>query len=238
MNGITDEKLLVELEDTIRTQPPQGTLRHNTPENRQWIGRAVAAVATWDVGAGVQAREYAGFLRQTGNRQAYEQGGRLLDLLYEVQAVVRLRTIGPVNTAIGQGLVFDYFDEIRKIIETANKDVFFIDPYLEADFVSRYLPHVRAAVTIRLLTRERITTLLPAVTAFAQQSQASIEVRTASGFHDRYVIVDGAACYQSGASFKDGARNAPTTVTQVGDAFTAVRDTYESIWNAGKRVFP
>jgi hypothetical protein len=238
MNGITDEKLLAELEDIVRMQPAQGALRHDTPENRQWIGRAVAAVGAWDVGAGAQAREFAGFLRRTGDRQYYEQGSRLLDLIYEAQSAVRLRTIGPVNTAVGQGLVFDYFDEIRKIIETANKDVFFIDPYLDADFVSRYLPHVRAAVTVRLLTRERIITLLPAVTAFAQQYQISIEVRTASGFHDRYVIVDGTACYQSGASFKDGARNAPTTITQVGDAFTAVRDTYESIWNTGTRVFP
>lgn len=122
----------------------------------------------------------------------------------------------------------------RKIIETANKDVLFIDPYLDADLVSRY--HVKARVSIRLLAWEKIATLLPAVVAFAQQSQASVEVRTASGFHDRYVIIDGAACYQSGASFKDGARNAPTTVTQVGDAFTAVRETYESIWKTGQRV--
>jgi len=51
------------------------------------------------------------------------------------------------------------------------------------------------------------------------------------------MIIDGTACYQSGASFKDGARNAPTTFTQVGDAFAAVRDTYEGIWKAGTRVF-
>jgi hypothetical protein len=237
MNAVTDENLLAELEDIIRTQPADGTLRHNTPENRQWIGRATAAIGAWDATAGAQAREFAGYLRMMGDRKYYEQGVRLLDLLCEAQAAVRLRTIGPVNTAVGQGLVFEYFDTIRKIIETASKDILFIDPYLDADFVSRYLPHVRAGVTIRLLARERIATLLPAVTAFTQQSQASLEVRTASGFHDRYAIIDGAACYQSGASFKDGARNSPTTITQVGDAFTAVRDTYENIWNAAQRVF-
>jgi hypothetical protein len=237
MNAITNENLLAELEDIVRTQPADGTLRHNNPENRQWIGRATAAIGAWDATAGAQARECAGFLRMMGDRKYYEQGVRLVDLLYEARAAVRLRTIGPVNTAVGQGLVFDYFDTIRKTIETATKDVLFIDPYLDADFVSRYLPHVRAGVTIRLLARERIATLLPAVTAFTQQSQASVEVRTAPGFHDRYVIIDGASCYQSGASFKDGARNAPTTVTQVGDAFAAVRDTYENLWKAGQRVF-
>jgi hypothetical protein len=238
MNALTNENLLAELEDIIRSQPADGTLRHNTPENRQWIGRAAAAIAAWDATAGAQARECAGFLRMMGDRKYYELGVRLIDLVYEAHAAIRLRTLGPLNTAVGQGLVFDYFDTIRKIIETASTDVFFIDPYLDADFVSRYLSHVRPSVRIRLLARERIATLLPAVTAFTQQAQSRLEVRTASGFHDRYVIVDKAACYQSGASFKDGARNAPTTITQVTDAFTAVRDTYEGIWNVGTPRFP
>ncbi|WP_315728746.1 hypothetical protein [Bradyrhizobium sp. SZCCHNS2015] len=237
MNAVTDENLLAELEDLIRTQPAQSTLNQNTPENRQWIARAIATIGAWDTTAGAQARECGRFLRMQGDRKYYEEGIRLLDLLCEAHAAIRLRTIGPVNTAVGHGLVFDYFDTIRKIVETASTDVLFVDPYLDADFVSRYLPHVRAGVTIRLLARERTATLLPAVTLFTQQSLASLEVRTASGFHDRYLIIDGSSCYQSGASFKDGARNSPTTVTQVGDAFAAVRDTYEDLWNAAKRVF-
>lgn len=237
MSAVSDETLLAELEDIIRTQPAQGTLRHDTPEHKQWIGRAAAAIAAWNAAAGAQARECAGYLRMQGDRKYWALGTRLIDLLYEARAAVRLRSIGPVNSAVGQGLVFEYFDTIRKIIETANKDVLFVDPYLDADFVARYLPHVRAGAPIRLLAREKVATLLPAVAAFVQQSQAPVEVRTASGFHDRYVIIDGAACYQSGASFKDGARNAPTTVTQVGDAFAAVRDTYENIWKAAKQVF-
>ena len=65
-----------------------------------------------------------------------------------------------------------------------------------------------------------------------KQSQSSITVKSASNFHDRYLFVDGKACYQSGASFKDGARNA-----QITDAFTAVRDTYEAVWQRGQQRF-
>jgi len=171
-------------------------------------------------------------------RAAYDGVDGLLDLIFEARSSLRLDTVGPVNTAIGQGLVFDYFDEIRKIIATAHRDILFVDPYLDADFVSRYLPHIQAGVAIRLLAREKVATLVPAVAAFVQQHKASIEVRTSPGFHDRYVLVDGAACYQSGASFKDGGRNAPTTVTQIADAFPAVRDTYEDLWKAGTLVLP
>jgi hypothetical protein len=52
--------------------------------------------------------------------------------------------------------------------------------------------------------------------------------------HDRYVIIDGKNCYQSGASFKDGAKAAPTTLTQISDAFLAVSGTYENLWNNAK----
>jgi len=117
---------------------------------------------------------------------------------------------------------FDYFDEIRKVLETAQRDVLFVDPYLDAEFVSRYLGHIPAGVSIRLLARERIQTLIPAVELYAKQSNTKIEVRSAAGFHDRYLFVDNSGCYQSGASFKDGAKKAPTTVTQIIDAFPAV----------------
>ena len=145
-----------------------------------------------------------------------------------------MKTLGPVSAAIGSGRVFDYFDELRKIIETAQTDVFFIDPYLEADFVSRYLPHVKSGVSIRLLTRQKLSTLLPAVAQFAKQTSAKLEVRSDPSFHDRYLFIDRNACYQSGASFKDGGSRSPTTITQITDAFKAVLSTYENLWAAGR----
>ena len=133
--------------------------------------------------------------------------------------------------AIGQGQVFAYFDNLRKIITTATSDLFFVDPYLDADFVSRYLPLVTVGTGIRLLTSNRMfATLLPAVDAFGQQTGQPVGVRTATG-HDCFVFIDRRECYQSGASFKDGAKNALTTLTEITDAFSAVSNTYEAMWN-------
>lgn len=87
---------------------------------------------------------------------------------------------------------------------------------------------------MRLLASKRLPTLIPAVQLFAKQKGIKIELRSATGFHDRYVIVDGTSCYQSGASFKDGARNGPTAIIQVTDAFPALRQTYEDLWRNGK----
>jgi hypothetical protein len=69
------------------------------------------------------------------------------------------------------------------------------------------------------------------VDLFVKQNGATIHVRSAPNLHDRYFFVDGASCYQSGASFKDGAKSAPTTLTQIVDAFTAMLKTYEDLWS-------
>ena len=151
-----------------------------------------------------------------------------------VGPVLRLETAGPISVSIPHKKVFEYFDEIRKVLELARQDVLFVDPYLDAEFVSRYLPIIEAGVSIRLLARERLTTLLPSVDLFGNQNGATVHVRSAPNFHDRYFFVDGVSCYQSGASFKDGAKSAPTTLTQIVDAFAAMRKTYEDLWTNGK----
>ena len=119
---------------------------------------------------------------------------------------------------------------MRKIIETAKLDLLFVDPYLDAEFVSRYLSQVSKGVAVRLLGRERMPRLISSIALLRQQTNLAVEVRSAADFHGRYVFVDRTACYQSGSSFKDGAKKAPTTLTQISNAFAAVLDTYEKIW--------
>jgi hypothetical protein len=146
-----------------------------------------------------------------------------------------MATSGPLSVAIGKSTHFEYFDELRKVIERASSELFFVDPYLDAEFVSKYLPHAQKGVAIRLLTREYLAKLLPAVDAFVAEHGTGIKVRAKDGFHDRYVIVDGKACFQSGTSFKDGVKNSATTLSQITDASAAVIQTYEALW-AGATV--
>lgn len=232
MASVTPEQLLAEIEDVIRTMPPRTTIRHETPDNLSWLGRASAVMHLWDPIRAVIFDHHVTNIHATMAREA-DQGLRgALTMLHQAGHELRLRTVGPLTVAVGQGGVFDYFDEVRKVIEAAKTDLLFVDPYLDAEFVSRYLPHVSQGVVVRLLGRERMITLLPAVELLRQQTGLMIEVRSGGGFHDRYVFVDGQSCYQSGASFKDGAKKAPTTLTQILDAFAAVSATYEKAWTS------
>jgi hypothetical protein len=168
----------------------------------------------------------------SGSHVKVSQGARgVLTMLHQLRHDAILRIPNPQSMSVPTGAVFDYFDEVRKLVELAKSDILFVDPYLDADFVSRYLPSVTQGASIRLLAREKMASLVPAATLFGQQSSARVEVRSASNFHDRYLFVDKAMCYQSGASFKDGAKKAPTTLTQITDAFQAVQTTYETLWS-------
>lgn len=228
---MTNEELLAEVDDLLRLTPLE--VGYTIPENIAWAGRAAALINEWDSLKGPLFSLYYG---ASLARSTSESGqAQLIALIQQMRFDLLMKTRGPLNTLVGRGMVFDYFNELRKVLEPARQDLLFVDPWLDAEFVERYLPHVSTGVSVRLLTREKLTTLMPAVAMYARQfPQVRVEVRSAGGFHDRYVFVDGAACYQSGASFKDGARTAPTTLTQITDAFGAVLKTYETIWSGAK----
>ncbi|MCZ6751602.1 MAG: hypothetical protein O7E51_07225 [Acidobacteria bacterium] len=227
---VTKEQLLGEVEDLLRTMQPVSLHPAGPGLDVAWVGRLLAVIQNWRPLEVVflkvdieKANGITSVIRLDGSRG-------VSTLLHQARHDLRMQTIGPANVAISQGGVFDYFDEIRQIIELAKQDILFVDPYLDAEFVSRYLSHIADGVIVRLLARERLPTLIPAVNAFAQQHNRSIEIRSAPKFHDRYIFIDKTSCYQSGASFKDGAKSAPTTLTQITDAFDAVRRTYEDLW--------
>ena len=163
---------------------------------------------------------------------------RLVTLLFQAQYNLQMKTVGPLSTAIPAKKPFFYFDEVRKIIEQAREDLLFVDPYLDPDFVARYLPQIKSGVAVRLLTSkgEKLSSLLPAVEIFVAESNLQVQVRSVSSghLHDRYLFLDRTRCYQSGASFKDGAKRSLTTLTQITDAFEAMFQAYERMWGDAK----
>lgn len=233
---MTKEELLAEIDDLLRTMPPKNRFHEASEENLSWLGRTMAIISQWNTPHTIIAQGYVDSI-QSHYSNDFEKGFKgLMVLLHRARHELMMETVGPLSVAVSDTKVFEYFDEIRKIIEIVQKDILFVDPYLDADFVSRYLPHIPDGVRIRLLTREKIKTLLPATQEFAKQNKSTIEIRSAASFHDRYVFLDGEVCYQSGASFKDGGRKAPTTITQITDAFSAMYNTYENIWKSAHVV--
>jgi len=146
---------------------------------------------------------------------------------------LRLETNSFTTKQIERGAVFDYFREVLEIIRVAAKDILFIDPYLDAEFVSAYLPQVPPGVTVRLLTVNRqVPALKPALELYNKQHGASVQLRALDNktLHDRHLVIDGTDVFQSGASFKDGAKSAPTSLNQIVDVAAVMIAAHEQRW--------
>ena len=227
-------RLLEEVEQILRTMPTRDAFNSHDDATLPWLGRAAAAVERWDPLRDQDCKivlEQITSLSMSSNATGFT---RIRTLLHQVHSDLSL-DVGATSVVVPAGHVFDYFDEVRKIIEVAREDLLFVDPYLDAEFVSRYLPRVAAGVSIRLLTgssTNRLADLMPSVAMFSKQNGSSIQVRSSQGLHDRFVFVDRRACYLSGASFRDGALKATTVLTQIADAFAAIWKAYDDLWVA------
>lgn len=224
-------RLLSEVEEVIRSMPDLVEWGVESEANDIWFGRVRAVIKAWDPIAAVMFGDQIA-RATTGNRYSQRE---VVQTLHQVRFGLRMDVGVPETVAINSGGVYDYFDEVRKVIAIASRDVLFIDPYLDAEFVSRYFGLIRASVTVRLLAHKHVhTSLLPAVRQWNQQHGDNVQVRSDPKLHDRYVIIDGADIYLSGASFKDGGRKAGTVISQLRDSAGAVIQQYEQQWAAAK----
>jgi len=235
---ITKEQLLSEIEDLLRTMPDRATIRHYIAENEAWLGRASSLIQSWSMPNYTTYLIASQKFRSSDAREAQRALSEMIAIIHQARHDLIMNTTGPLSVSISQGRPFDYFDEIRKIISAATNEVFFIDPYLDAEFIDQYLPHIKPHVRIRLLSgTARKKTFVPAIKLYIEQEPNPIEVRLSkAGMHDRYIFVDGSFCYHSGASFKDGTRKSPTTLSQITDASSALKAIYEKQWSEASSI--
>ncbi len=234
------EQLLTEVENLLKLAPPEPSIQTLTRDVRpeaEWAGSASAVINQWNSVRAISFQfAQQDFVEQSLSRQV--NGYRkIMMLLHEAQRDLRLKTVGPMNIAIEKGRVFDYFEELKDIIKQATADLLFVDAYLDDEFISRYLPHVKKGAMVRLLTSpgrdvRYLSKLLPAVDLFVAQHGQPVSVRTTRELHDRYLLIDRDRCFSSGASFKDGAKNAGTTIMQMVDICDTVSQLYEGLWTA------
>jgi len=233
-NKLSDENLISEVELLIRTAPDRHQLRSPRTETWAWLGRAKAVLQAWNPIEAAGADVVISGIQNSLAEVSHQAHMTLMTLLSQAQNDLRMRIGGPISMAIGHGMTFSYFDELRKIIELASVDLLFVDPYMNADFVSQYLPHAKSTVQVRLLGKQYMPALVSAADAFKKQHGAMVTVRSTADLHDRFVFVDSSACYFSGASFKDGPKNANTILSQVTDASSVLLASFEKLWSTAK----
>ena len=153
-----------------------------------------------------------------------------------INAITKLEfEVGSYSAAIEQGNVLDYFSESRRIVESAQTEIFLIDPYTDADIVTDYFKLVNPPINIRVLTSNKqrgLDSIIPAAKKLHEQTGVHIEIRSADHLHDRFWLIDGTHGYNSSSSIKDGGRKSAAVILEVRDTFDPIQSSYESKWSA------
>lgn len=237
MDQIDQKQLLGEVEDLIRSGPKSSA---QAAADHQWLGK-VSAVLEKSLHDTSSVKSFLFAMGLGGNLGRYQQDAsysRINVSLSKARRVLQWSTGASTGVVIERGMQFDYFDRIRKIIEQANSEIFFVDPYMNAEFVSNYMQLVNSKIKTRLLAKSDVTSLVTAIKFLSKQSGVGVEIRSSKEIHDRFIFIDQRDCYLSGASFKDGAKRSPTVIAQITDAFDALLDCYQRIWNSSRKEFP
>jgi len=112
-----------------------------------------------------------------------------------------------------KGSEHDAYVHIRSILQTANHQVFIIDPYMDSSIFQVLGTLSSAVVTVKLLTSKIPADFgLEAQKFVKQHSGFSVEARRTKDFHDRFIILDEKNCFLLGASIKDAGNKGFTVV--------------------------
>ena len=236
--GMDNNRLLQEIDLLLRNFPQLSSLRNHELDAVIWTGQLYAVLDNWKIGQSTIARAHLALGSYSEPPPGSKQFSEILAMLHHAKYDLILKNPTTQSSQFDKGSTLDYFDEIRKIVETARTELFFVDAYLDANFGSRYFPFVPSDVSVRLLGKDSdsIKKLVPSAAIFKKSRSASVEVKESSDIHDRFVFVDRKFGHMSGSSFKDGARKAPVMLTQIVDTFEVTFQTYEKLWSNAKSL--
>lgn len=103
-----------------------------------------------------------------------------------------------IETFISKGQVYTAFRAVQRIFQQARSEVVVIDPYVDEQVLD-YIATIDPQIKVQLIT-QHVKGIFAAAYRKLLQQRGNLEVRVASHFHDRFIILDGAACYQLGSS--------------------------------------
>lgn len=225
--------LLTKVNELLDPPPSVDTI------DTQWVGKASAVVKKHDFTLGAQFSALIPYLNREGINLRSSTVSQMIAILHEVKESLMLELDEDQTVVIEAGKPFIFFEAIRQELIKATSDVLFIDPWIDGDFVSRYLPHIEKAVSIRMLTKRTNYTakLMACLEAYQKQENAKMEVRVFSDLHDRFLIIDNSKTMAIGSSFNNAGYKKPTSIITVTDSSKALKDVYEKIWSSAEQLF-
>ena len=106
----------------------------------------------------------------------------------------------PPQKVFFDGQIYDAFDQMKKFVRMAKKELIIIDPYF-ADCVLPLVAQKRKGVSVLVVKNSRNRLLHDVdVAQFNAQYANSLSVKVSDRFHDRFLVIDRTALIHVGAS--------------------------------------
>jgi hypothetical protein len=200
-----------------------------------WLGRAEALVVS--SGDLVSQAEFSPSKQRISvptARPAAHQS--LMLVLYKILASAELASPpGAQGAFIPVGNSFDAYAAVAKVMSSAKRDVFVVDPYMDDTVLIDFGGTLVDSVALRLLTDQATAkpNLAPAAVRWkTQYISRPLEVRLASprALHDRAIFIDGSEAWTVTQSLKDLAKRSPAEIVRADDIAPLKIAAYEDIW--------
>jgi hypothetical protein len=215
--SLKPEQAIPILEGLIRKgEENLGPERYNSPQRKEWAhtgeGALIAALGNEDPAIHAFRSSQCGSYGPSDTderlwRQANRQLNGMLSVLRSVVEQLRWKLPDPQQVFMPPGSQHDAYVQIRSIIQQATTDLLVIDPWVD-ETLWPLLTNIPANCKARILGENLKGDFILEARKFAAQHGTSIEVRTTTNYHDRFIFLDGKRCFHLGASIKDAGNKA------------------------------
>src|SRR4051794_4159171 len=215
-----------------------------TPDMRQWMGRATVLVEL--VGSAVNATQFKVLCQRLDGPLRKTNADAIAAIVYEALAKAEMNAPSSVQGAfIAAGHTLGAYAAVGRVLETAKKDVFMVDPYADHKAVTDYAVLAPDNVLVRLLVdaapHKLKKTLKPAVDnwvkQFGQARSLVVKLAAADTLHDRLIVIDGTNVWSLGQSFNHLAEKSHTSLDKMDPQSGALKiAAYEAMWKTAAPI--
>lgn len=230
--------LLLKLKETLEHAPQFGdkpVFEVNTPQ-RQWLAEVGAIFSPLGIGKQAQFRTAFGTLAQDWKQAVNQIMGQVLDAIEELKLELELDGRSEFGSAYAPGDIYRFFADLKKIINTAKKQLLVVDPYFDGTAFDAYLSSVPSGISVCVLADRYASDVANYVTKHQAQFKSPIELRSSNELHDRLVLIDGDSAWIMGGSIKDAGKKATYLIPLASPIASAKVAIYTDIWNRATKV--
>lgn len=227
--------LLAQLRALAERSPDLSAYSPTSKDQMIWLAQAHALISRWNATESFAFKGACNFLSSSLLRDGAIT--EIFGTLHRAIADIELTVPACTESTFGAGDVYDFFRSLNKVISSAEKSLFIIDPYLDQAVFDHYLVSRQKNVMVRLLLNHNAEKIIPGANMYVGQHGPVLELKKSSALHDRVIFVDGYVCWLVGQSLKDAAKAKPTYLVQAPpDVVSEKLKNYEEIWGAANAL--